>query len=294
MGLKRVGMSRLLRIEGTAVLTEHRPRWARRWLPVVLVPLLCTPTTAVAGSLAVASGAAATGNYGLQVTLGPTCTQADVVIPDGTFQGDSTIACNSLTANDVDIIAPGATFRAGQAIVLGNGFSVPSGVDFEADIDPFADQDFAYVRHDTPVAETTYTALFDLRLDSLTLAGGAELDQLNGYSADGTLQFRAVLRRNTVLMENRLALFAREDVGTMVEHGVDFLLPAGFHSIQVSWSADGASGEFLASIDGAALSGIMGLNNGAGRIDYVKWGAVDGTISTTTGSTDQDNFWSSR
>lgn len=271
--------------------------WAgrrRRWLLVWLVAWLGVPTEADAGGLAVTGGAAAGGSaLGLEVTLGETCTTPNVSILGPTFSGDSAFACDSVTANDVEIISPGATFRAAQAIVLGDGFSVASGVDFTALVDPFANQFFAWVENDTPFAEMTYMASFDLNLDSVTLAGGDDLGHLNGYSANGDLQFRAVLRRNMALTEDRLVLFAR-DGGVMVADPVEFLLPAGYRNIQISWSAGAVDGEFLASIDGAPLSGRTDLENDASRIAYVRWGAVDGTISTTTGTINQDNFWSSR
>ncbi|MCH7664940.1 MAG: hypothetical protein IH936_03295, partial [Acidobacteria bacterium] len=202
-------------------------RW--RWLLVWLVPWLGVSAEVDAGGLAVTGGAAAGGTgFGLEVTLGQTCATPNVPIPDGTFSGLSAFACDSVTANDVEIISPGATFRAAQAIVLGNGFSVASGVNFTATIDPFANQFFAWVENDTPFSETTYRTSFDLRLGSVTLVEADELGHLNGYSANGDLQFRAVLRRNMTPPENRLALFAR-DGGMMVEYMADLKLPAGYH-----------------------------------------------------------------
>ena len=47
------------------------------------------------------------------------------------------IACRSIAAGEFVVSPPGAvTFRAGEVIVLRDGFQVDSGSDFTAEIDP--------------------------------------------------------------------------------------------------------------------------------------------------------------
>ena len=247
---------------------------------------------ASAGALDVLASAAFSGNFGLRVTVGATCTGNDLVVATGTVSTDQ-LACDTITAGNVEVVAPGSTFIAGDVITLQNGFSVASGASFTALIDPFVKLPFAYVRDDTPAAETTYNAKFYLRLDSLTLSASDEIGHFNGYSANGNPQFRIVLR--TSLSENRVAIFAwDDDAGALVEHSVDFLLPLGFRSVDLSWRAGSGDGEFLVSIDGAAPDGLTGLNNGSSRIDFVRWGAVDGTLASSTGSMELDEFSSWR
>ena len=243
-----------------------------------------------AGTLEAFSGAASVGSFGLRVTLGKTCTLNDVEVLGPVVNSDR-LACNTITAGNVQVVSPGATFTAGDSIVFEDQFSVASGVPFTAVIDPFVDTPLAFVQNNSPSAETTYNALFDLRLDSLTLATGDDIGHFNGYSANGDLRFRAVLRRNAVLPENRLALFAwDETAGTLREHTVDFLLPGGFNGIQISWRAGADDGQFLVSINGAPLSGLTDLDNSLSTIDFVRWGAVDGTLAASSGSMDLDQF----
>ena len=267
-------------------------RFPAGWLSIVLLVPTLMARDVSAGALDVLKGAAFTGNFGLRVTVGATCTVTDVVVPVGMVSTDQ-LACNTITAGNVQVAAPGSTFIAGDMIILQDGFSVASGASFAALIDPFVKSPFAYVRDDTPAAETTYNAKFYLRLDSLTLASSDEIGHFNGYAANGDPQFRIVLRRS--LSENRVAIFAwDDDAGALVEHTVDFLLPLGFHSVEISWRAGTGDGEFLVSIDGAALDGLAGLNNGGSRIDFVKWGAVDGPLASSTGWMELDELSSWR
>ena len=53
-------------------------------------------------------------------------------------------------------------------------------------------------------------------------------------------------------------------------------------------------GGLLVSVNGAAFSGLGSLDNGASRLDSVRWGAVAGSLSSTSGSMDQDGFHSTR
>ena len=59
----------------------------------------------------------------------------ELVITSPTMISGLFQACNSITASGVQVVNPGATFRAGSLIVLGNGFSVATGADFTTIID---------------------------------------------------------------------------------------------------------------------------------------------------------------
>ena len=146
------------------------------------------------------------------------------------------------------------------------------------------------MRDDSPIAETTYTAVSHLRLEALSLGIGDELDHFVGYSSNGDPHFRVVLRKDPTLLENRLAILAREDDGTFREHSSEFLLPEGYNRIEMAWRAGAGDGELLVSINSAPLSGLTGLNNGSSQIDFVRLGAVDGTLASTTGAMEMDEF----
>jgi hypothetical protein len=242
----------------------------------------------------VVDSAARSGNFGLRVTTGVTCSPNDLTITSPPLISGDFEACNSITVSGVEVVSPGATFRAGSVISLDNDFSVASEVDFTAVIDPSLPSPFAWVQDDSPTAETTYKAVFYSRLDALNLAIDDELDHFVGYSSNGDAQFRLVLRKDPILIQDRLAILAREDGGAFVEYPSDFLLPAGYNRIEIAWRAGAGDGEFLVSINGAPLAGLTGLNNNGSRIDFVKWGAVGGTLTSTTGAMELDEFVSLR
>ena len=269
----------------------HKP--ASRWPLALLVFLLWSAAhDGAAGILEIVGNAATVGDAGLQVTAGVTCVQDDVVVPGPSVNSDQ-LACNTVTAGNVQVISPGASFTAGTSIRLLPGFSVASGAPFNAGVDPFVATAFAFVQDDNPNAETTYNARFDLRLDSLNIAVNEDIGHLNGYSADAILQFQVVLRR--VAGQNRLALLARDDVaGAMVEHFTDFQLDAGTNAVQIKWVAGAGNGQFLVSINGLSMQGLTTLNNASSSIDFVRWGLVDGNLSLTAGFIELDDFFSWR
>ena len=47
-------------------------------------------------------------------------------------------------------------------------------------------------------------------------------------------------------------------------------------------------------VDGSQVTGLSGLDNESARVDFVRWGAVDGVDSTTTGTMNLDEFVSQR
>ncbi len=271
----------------------RKSRCGTRW-PAALVLLLfgAAAEQGVAGRLEVVGSAATIGNSGLKVTAGAACVVEDVVVPGPSVNTDQ-LACNRITAGNVQVIGPGAEFVAGGSIHLLPGFSVAQGVPFVAHVDPFVATAHAFVQDNSPNAETAFNARFDLRLNSLNVAINEDVGHFNGYSADGTLQFQVVLRR--VSGQNRLVLLARDNAANaMVEHSSDFPLSAGFNAVQLDWSAGAGDGRFRVSLDGAPMSGLTTLNNASSRIDSVRWGLVDGNLNLTAGFIELDDYFSWR
>jgi hypothetical protein len=251
----------------------------------------------LAGFLDVNGDAAKAGNFGLEVTVGGTCvspTDLDINSPptiSGVFE-----ACNSITANGVDVVNPGATFQAGSFIAIGGDFAVDSDAPFTAAIDSALVDGFAYVEDESPRSETAYNARFDLRLDSLSLGDTDQIDHFNGYSSNGEEQFRVILKRNATLGENRLVLAARKDDGSFEETPSDeeVLLPDGWNSVHIAWRAGNGNGFLLVSVNSGVFVGLADLDNDTKRIDLVRWGAIAGSVGSTTGTLELDNFTSWR
>lgn len=246
-----------------------------------------------AGFIEVNATAARTGSFGLEVTAGGTCPfDQDLTLPPpSSAQGDFQ-ACNSITASDVSVVAPGATFVAGVIISLANNFAVNGGAAFEAALDESLISGVAYVEDSSPTAEQRYHASFDLNLDNLTLGDTDLLDHLVGYSADGASQFFLRLKRNVPLAEDRLVVAARKNDGTFAETppGDEILLPSSWNRIELDWKAGAGDGKLLIWVDDVFFGGLTDLTNDTARIDTVRWGVVGGSLSATTGSLLQDNF----
>ena len=275
-------------------ITDGRAGLFAQSLLVSCLVALAGSGAASAGALDVLGAAASDGSFGLQVTVEKLCAVSDLVIPPGvvaTYQA----ACNSIVARNVQVTSPGAAFEAGERILLANGFSAPSGVTFTARINPFLDVPYASVTDESPEAEPTYNAGFNLRVDDLTLADHDEIGHFDGYSATGDLEFRVLLRRSQ--SQDQLAILAWDDSArALIEHPKAFLLSAGFNRVRVSWRAGAGDGELLMSINGSVPEGMTDLNNAASQIDSVKWGAIGGTLTSGTGNgwMDLDSFSSWR
>jgi hypothetical protein len=242
------------------------------------------------------------GEFGLEVTPGCGFPFAlEITEPPVPTLPEEARACTTITAANVEIVPPGAIFRAGEWIAFGDSFGISPDAPFSGILDESLIP-FAFVQDDSPSSEEGYRAVFYLRLDQLDLVVGDRLEHFVGHSADGEAQFRVVLRRNPVLPENRLILEARLDDGSYAstsETAQEIWLPDGWNRIELRWTAD-ESGEFVASVQGPPFEappnfdGLTNLANAGGRVDSVRWGVVGGALDATAGSLEVDQFVSWR
>ncbi|MCP4204825.1 MAG: hypothetical protein GY769_23190 [bacterium] len=236
---------------------------------------------------------ATVGAYGLEVRVGDECSSPDTLslsAPPGQIQGDFE-ACFTLTAENVEVMGAGATFRSGGTIQLGDGFSVASNVDFTAAIVPALGTDFASVDDPSPIAEVVYNATFYLRLDDLVLATGDSIEHFTAYSGSGESQFILTVRKNPS-GQNSLHLAARENGGGLVQMipGQELPLTTAWNKIDIEWTAGDGNGAFLVAVNDGSFSGLTNLSNSAALVETVRWGAINGSISTTTGLMQLDSF----
>lgn len=251
------------------------------------------PIPGWAGCLDVNEAAAFAGTFGLEAAISTSCLPTDLVVepppPDisGEFKASQTV-----TGNGVQVVAPGAEFRAGQRVRLEDGFSVDSAASFLATVDDLLDSPFGFVEDDTPDASKGYGVRFYLDLAGMALTPADRLDVFSAFSTHGTQQLRASLTHNDVLDEDRLVLAALEDGGGVVEtpFGEEILLPPGYNSIELRWLADAGSGSFVVSVNGDAFAGLTGLDNDQGQVDMARLGITGGTIDSASGSLALDDF----
>jgi hypothetical protein len=211
------------------------------------------------------------------ITSSPTIT--------GTIEG-----CNSLTVSDGEVVPPGATLRAGTVVRLGDLFSVASDADVTVGLDPALLDGFPFVEDETPTAEKTYEARFDLNLDDATLDDADHFELLVGYSSVGEEVFRLRVKRNAG--ENRLVSAARRDDGTYAETpmGEERLLPAGWNTVHMEWKTGVDSGELLISINDSVFVGLTGVDNDTLAADRIRLGVVGGSVPSSSGSIKIDSF----
>ena len=255
--------------------------------------LLLGALPASAGSLSVTAASANVGAYGLAVEVGDTCTSPDHLVlssPPAPVQGDYE-GCLTIDADNLEVTGSGAVFRAGETVRLGNGFSVASGADFTAAVEPSLASAFASVEDPSPIAERAYHATFFVRLDALTLSDGDAIEHLVAYSGSGQSAFVLTLRKNPSSQDS-LHLAARVDGGGLVQMipGQELPLSSGWNKIEIDWTADGGSGAFLVALNDGAFSGLTGLANGLMNVESVRWGAIGGSVSTSAGTIEIDGF----
>jgi hypothetical protein len=245
---------------------------------------------ACAGAVTVSTAAARTGVYGLEVDVAPPCGPAhDVLLRDMTVSGPMRVAsCSAISAGDGFAVAAGGTLAltAHTAVALLDGFRVEPAGSATLSIDsavPYS----AYVQDETPNAETTYNAEFSVYLDSLVLGGGDELDLFVAYDGDGIPQLRLLVREGAGFDAE-----VRDDAGdpTTIAGGA---VRAGWNTIQLGWEAS-ASATVSLIVNGGTPATVSGLDNDAARIEFVRMGAVGGTLTTTSGTVFLDNFISWR
>lgn len=240
------------------------------------------------GHLDVNASAAAEGFFGLEVTPGSLCIGPERVDLASQIVIANVTACSFITA--VNTIVTGTVqFNAGVDMAFGNGFQ--TGNNFSALISPSLTR-LAFVTDRTPNSEPSYKASFQLRLDDLAIDPNDKFPHFGGFSDDGTQHFAVLLKRNLLPPENRLLLQVREDNGTVSEtpFGSEVMLPADFNTIELDWLAGGGTGHFRMSLNGVPFPSFESLDNDQARIDFVRWGIIDGNVDGTTGSLDQDDF----
>ncbi len=249
------------------------------------------------GSLQVLPGSARTGTRGLQANAGTSCIaeQFKTLGPPPPTLAGTHEACHELTAGGVEVVSPGATLRAGERVVLNEGFSVSA--DFTVETDP-ALTPFAWLKDDSPQAEITYTVEYDLRLDGLTLGPGDRLAHAVARSSAGEEVFRIVLQSDGA-GGARAMLEARLDDGSfaITPTGQEIAISAGWHRLRITWRAGAGTGAMSLTLDGTPTGALTALDNAANTVDAIEWGNVatpTAVLDNASGFLELDGFGSWR
>ena len=188
-------------------------RSRRKLLAVSAAVVLGMPLGAAAASLDVNAEASFSGSFGLEVSPGSNClADIDVVLESQILPSGETVGCSTVSAQNV-LVFGNVLFKAGDQIVLREGFSVQPGASFTAELDRSLTP-FAWVEDRRPDDEIRYNASFRVKIDDLNLGLlGSPLGHLVGYSKDGSVQFKVRFRLQFLPppAEKRLVLAALED-----------------------------------------------------------------------------------
>lgn len=264
---------------------------AKAWFSAAAALLaLGIASTAWAGDLEVNRRAGLSGTYGLELATGVDCSVDDVAISGGAISGD-TIACKTITADDTRVDVPGASFRAGEAIALEDGFAVPAGTTFEGVVSQLVATPYAWVEDPSPPDVSTYRAAFLVDLHDFDLDGEV-VGLLEGFSRRGDVWFQLALEHRLARGEVRPVLLAWEDDGSYLKtpYGGQPELPVGVTELEIRWRAGNGDGELQLLVDGVAAGGLSGLDNDSAEVGLIKLGALAGTVEVTTGSFYLDAF----
>jgi len=228
----------------------------------------------------------------------------DLSIPDQSISTTEVFeGCDTIDAANIDITGTGdVTFQAGESIAIGSGFSVASGASFVAAIDPGLTGD-ASLEDQSPTSETRYVARFYVNLDSMSLPSSEQLQHFVGFNNAELPQFRIGFKHNDIANEDRLFVEIRQDNGAFLttEGSNELEVPAGWHAIEVDWTAatgvaaDNGSIVICVDDDGSRMGceQISSVDNDLGRVEGIQWGAKE-VEATTSGTFDMDDFDSRR
>lgn len=252
------------------------------------------PATLSAAEVRVTTPSAHVGFWGLEVSVGKDCTAPDDQLVLGAAASPLAglyRACIQITVEQAEITNNIGVLRAGDAIVLGEGFSALAGTDLVLEIIPPMSTDFASIVDYSPIDEAAYHASFYVDHDSLTLGASDEIEHFIGYSASGEEIFRLTLEPDGV-GGVEMGLAARQDGGGWLQTapGQEIAVPGGWSLIEVDWTAADGTGGLSVTIAGGAPVALTGLDNDAYTVETVRWGAISGSVVTSAGLLRLDAF----
>ena len=263
-----------------------------RWLALASSCALLATLPAIASDLDVQQANANTGIYAARVAVGSDCTADTHEVVSGAIVPGTHEGCSTLTSDGV-LAAGIATFRAGDLVILRDGFAVETGASLTIEIDRALYPD-AWVQDDTPDGETVYSARFYLDPSSVALGASDRFYHFLAFDAAGDAELRVGLKQNGT--ERRLFLEAIEDDDNVetTEGAGELLLANGWHWVEVGWTAGAGDGSAFICLDAetppTGCVELSNLDNDTGAIDFVRWGAIDVPSESELGSVDLDDF----
>jgi len=153
----------------------------------------------------------------------------------------------------------------------------------------------AYVRDDTPSAETHYHVRFNFNPNSIAMAKNDIHAILNAYNTSSDAVITIQLRLSGNAYQVRAGVLNNRNRWTYTSWTS---LASGWQPIEFDWrasTAPGASnGNLTLWVNSVETVTIIGVDNDSQRIEFVALGAVEGIDTTTRGTYYFDAFESYR
>lgn len=257
---------------------------------------------AVAGSLLAGAATASTvtvqddnphlESFAARFTIVSTCSETNV--DDVTDPSGVVTACDTLNVDGT--VSGTTTLRAGDRVVLREGFSVPSGTSLAVEIEPSLFPD-AYLQDDTPARETSYAAGFYVDPTALSLSDTDRFLHFIARDAAGDPVLTLGIKYNSSLAELRAYIEVVEDGGdppASTENGNELVLtPNQYQWVEVGWIAGAGTGEAYICVE-TTCQVLTNLDTATKKVHSVRWGAMDVGANANLGSLDVDQFESRR
>ena len=220
-------------------------------------------------------------------------------ISDG--NGGTASATVSITVAQNDLIFKdgfGSCNASAWSGTVGSGLSFPTTAAYNSNCGMavnITSNSPAYVRDDTPNAETRYRARFYFNPNGIVMGKGDSHVIFGAYSTAGNNMLVVELRRNGSSFQIRAG--SLNDRGKWSDTGWSTIL-SGWNAIEFDWRAATAAGAnnggLTLWLNGAQVAYLTGIDNDQKKVDWIALGAVNGIDSRTRGTYYFDEFESRR
>jgi sugar lactone lactonase YvrE len=223
-------------------------------------------------------------------TPGPSFTPTNTNTPAPTFTATPTSAVADLIFKDGfesgDFSAWSANSNNGGSLSVSAGAALQGNYGLQA---AFTNTTNMLVRNDSPTAETRYRARFYFNPNSISMATGDNITVFQGLDAGGNIVLSIQFNRSSTGYQLRarshdseLAVFVNTPYVTISN---------AVHTVEVDWGNDG---HLTFWIDGGQQANLTGINNSIYKIETIRLGAPNMSLTGTSGSFYIDAFESRR
>ena len=223
-------------------------------------------------------------------TAGPSFTPTNTNTPSPTFTASPTSSVTDLIFKDG---FESGSFSAWSANSNNGGrLSVSAGAALEGNYGlqaAFSNTTNMLVRNDSPNAETRYRARFYFNPNSISMATGDNITLLQGLDAGSNIVLSIQFNRSSTGYQLRAR---SHDSGSAVFVNTPYVtISNAVHTVEVDWGNDG---HLTFWIDGIQQANLTGINNSIYKIETIRLGAPNVSITGTSGSFYIDAFESRR